>query len=154
MDTCCKWQTNSLHSSNLSQLGSVFSALAIAPHGASTKPASHSNRPHRRQQDSVLALHRTSQSKHCTVLAPYTRKVFCSHLVVSGSGCKGTGWEWVVVGGSGCRGSLRDRMANDILPERFVYDTSQLEFTPFSSCDLLAPYPYRTRTAPHKPAKC
>ena len=30
------------------------------------------------------------------------------------------------VGGSGCRGSLRDRMANDILPERFVYDTSQL----------------------------
>ena len=58
------------------------------------------------------------------------------------------------VGDSGCRGSLRDEMANDVLPERFVYDTSQLKFTPFSSCALLVPYLYRTRTASHKPAKC
>ena len=30
------------------------------------------------------------------------------------------------VGGNGCRGRLRDSMANDILPERYVYDISQI----------------------------
>ena len=43
------------------------------------------------------ALHRNSQSNRCTIHAIYTMKVFCSHVVVRGNGCKGTGWELVLV---------------------------------------------------------